>query len=186
MHKDFTIQKRIILIVLAVLVAADLGLAFYSWQLSSSPYTRQEEFDSQNMQLKVLKGDIKSAQDIKDNMPATRKDCEKFEHSLPRENIGYSAITAELDAIAKKAGLQIDTRAFKQKDIPERGLAELNIDATVTGDYGSVARFVNGLQRSQSFYVVDGLALATDMQKQAANGPIRVALHVRTYFREAA
>lgn len=187
MHKGFTIQKRAILVVVALLVAADLGLAFYSWQLASSPHTRQEEFDAQNMQLKVLRGDIKSAQDIKDNMPATRKDCEKFERELPRQSTGYSAITAELDEIAKKSGLQIDTRAFKQKEIAERGLAELTIDATVSGNYGSVARFVNGLQRSQSFYVIDGLALATDMQKQgAANGPIRVALHVRTYFREAA
>jgi hypothetical protein len=45
---------------------------------------------------------------------------------------------------------------------------------------------VNGLQRSQRFYVVDGLALATDAQSQAAAGPIRVGLHVRTYFREGA
>jgi len=33
---------------------------------------------------------------------------------------------------------------------------------------------------------VDGLALATDAQSQAATGPIRVGLHVRTYFRDAA
>jgi hypothetical protein len=30
------------------------------------------------------------------------------------------------------------------------------------------------------------LTLATDAQNQAAQGPIRVALHLRTYFRDAA
>jgi Tfp pilus assembly protein PilO len=186
MHRDFTLQKRAILIVLGLFLAADLGLAIYSWQLSSSPQTPQREFDEQTTKLGVLKGDIKSAQSIKDNMPLTRSDCEKFERSLPAASTGYSSIEAEIDEIAKKSGLRVETRAQRQKEILNRGIAEVSIDATVSGDYGSVVRFVNGLQRSQRFYVVDGLALATDAQSQAAAGPIRVGLHVRTYFREGA
>jgi Tfp pilus assembly protein PilO len=186
MHRDFTLQKRAILIVLGLLLAADLGLAIYSWRLSSSPQTPQREFDEQNTKLGVLKGDIKSAQYIKDNMPATRSDCEKFEQSLPAASTGYSSITAELDEEAKKAGLHIETLTNKQKELSNRGMVEVSFDATVNGDYGSVVRFVNGLQRSQRFYVVDGLALATEAQSQAATGTIRVGLHVRTYFRDAA
>src|SRR5580658_1698049 len=116
MHRDFTLQKRAILIVLGLLLAADLGLAIYSWRLSSSPQTPQREFDEQNTKLGVLKGDIKSAQYIKDNMPATRSDCEKFEQSLPAASTGYSSITAELDEEAKKAGLHIETLTNKQKE----------------------------------------------------------------------
>ncbi len=186
MHRDFTMQKRVILVVLGLFLAADLGLAVYSWQLASAPQTPQKEFDDENTKLMLLKGDIKSAQDIKDHMPLTRSDCEKFEQSLPPANTGYSSLTAELDEIAKKAGLQIVTLSDRQKELTTRGMAEVSIDATVSGDYGSVVRFLNGLQRSQRFYVVDGLALATDAQNQSANGPIRVGLHVRTYFRVAA
>ncbi len=39
MHRDFTLQKRAILVVLGLLLAADLGLAIYSWRLASSPQT---------------------------------------------------------------------------------------------------------------------------------------------------
>jgi Tfp pilus assembly protein PilO len=186
MHRDFTLQKRAILIVLGFLLAADLGLAIYSWRLSSSPQTPQREFDEQITKLSILKGDIKSAQLIKDNMPATRKDCEKFEQSLIAESTSSSSITAELDEIAKKAGLHIDAQTNRQKEVPNRSVIEMSIEATVSGDYGSVVRFVNGLQRSQRFYVLDGLQLATDTQSQAATGPIRVGLHIRTYFRDAA
>jgi type IV pilus assembly protein PilO len=186
MQRDFTFQRRAILVVLGLLLAADLGLAAYSWQLASSPHTPQAEFDAQSLQLKVLRGDIKSAQDIKDNMPATRKDCEKFELSLPPVSTGSSSMSDELDEIAKKSGLQIVTRAYKQKEIPNRGMVEVTIAATVSGDYGSVVRFVNGLQRSKSFYVVDGLALTSDTRNQAATGAISVGLRVRTYFRDAA
>jgi hypothetical protein len=95
---------------------------------------------------------------------------------------GYSSVSAELDAIAKKAGAQIDARDFKPKDIPNRGLREVSVDIAVNGQYTSVVRFLNGLQRSQNVYVVDGLALAGDSQ-QNANGAIRVAVHMKTYFR---
>lgn len=186
MHRDFTLQKRAILIVLGLLLAADIGLAVYSWELASSPHTPQKEFDEETLKLGVLKNDIKSAQFIKDNMPATRKDCEKFERSLPAASIGYSSIEAELDEVAKKAGLQIETHTERQKEIPNRGLTEVTIEATVSGGYGSVVRFVNGLQRSQRFYVVDGLALASDAQAQAPTGTIRVGLHLRTFLREGA
>jgi hypothetical protein len=186
MQRDFTFQKRAILAVLGLLLAADLGLAIYSWQLASSPHTPQAEFDAQSLQLKVLRGDIKSAQDIKDNMPATRKDCEKFEQSLPPESTGSSSMTAELDQIARQSGLQILNSAFKQKEIPDRGMVEVIIEATVSGDYGSIVRFVNSLQRSKSFYVVDGLALASETRNEAGTGAIRVGLHLRTYFRNAA
>jgi Tfp pilus assembly protein PilO len=185
MHRDFTLQKRAILLAVGLLVAADIGLTIYSWELSSAPHTSQREFDEQNLKLKLLRGDIKSAQAIKDKMPATRKDCEKFEHSLPAESTGSSAIISELDDIAKKSGLQIVGLTSKQKELSNRGMTEVNIDTTVNGDYGSVVRFVNGLQRSQSFYVIDALALGTDSQNQSGIGPIRVALHVRTFFRIA-
>jgi hypothetical protein len=186
MHRDFTLQKRAILIVVGLLLAADLGLAIYSWQLSTSPHTSQRVFDEQALKLGVLNNDIKSAQFIKDHMPATRKDCEKFEQSLAGESTSSSSISSELDEVAKKSGSQVVTLTFRQKEIPNRSMAEVTIDATVSGDYGSVVRFLNGLQRSERFYIVDGLALATDAQTQAATGAIRVGLHVRTYFREGA
>src|SRR5579863_9314852 len=186
MHRDFTLQKRAILVVLGLLLAADIGLAIYSWQLASAPHTPQKQFDEQAVKLGLLNNDIKSAQYIKDQMPATRLDCEKFEHSLPGASTGTSSITADLDDIAKKAGLQIVTFTGRQKEIPNRGMIEWTFDATINGNYGSIARFVNGLQRSQRFYVLDSLSLGTDTQSQAATGPIRVGVHIRTYLRESA
>ena len=185
MSRDFTMQKRAILLVVSLFVAADVGLSIYSWELSTAPHTPQREFDEQSAKLILLNRDIKLAENIRDKMPATRKDCDKFEQSLPPGSTGYSSVISEFDEIAKKSGLQIVTLASKQKELANRGMTEVNIDATVNGDYGSVVRFVNGLQRSQSFYIVDGLALGTDSQNQTGTGPIRVGLHVRTFFRVA-
>lgn len=180
--RDFTLQKRIILTVLALLVAADIALAVYSYRLASAP---QKQFDQQSVKLKVLRGDVKSAQDIKDNMPGTRSDCEKFERGLPLESVGSSTMTADLDEIARKAGLHILTLTSKQKEVSGRPITEMHIEMTVNGDYASVARFVNGIQRSEKFYIVDDLILS-EAQSKTAIGALSVALHLRTYFREAA
>ena len=186
MQRDFSVQKRVILVLLTALLAADIALGVYSWQLASAPQTPQAEFDRQTLQLKLLRGDIERAQSIRDDMPKTRKDCDTFEQALPPESAGYSLIYSDLYDLARKSGLQIVSLANKQKPLENRGLAEVSIEAIVSGEYGSVVKFVNSLQRSQKFYVLDGLALSSDAQKEKVGGPLRVALHVRTYFREAA
>jgi hypothetical protein len=49
----------------------------------------------------------------------------------------------------------------------------------VSGDYSSVVRFVNNLEHSDTFYVLDGLALAAN----GSGGQLRLNLQLRTYFR---
>ncbi len=183
MKRDVKLQKRMIIGALGLLVLADVALAAYSWQLSSAPHTPQQDLAVQNKELDLLRADTRRGEAIRQLTPAIQRDCDRFEQSLLPVGIGYSSVSAELDAIAKKAGAQIENRDFKQKEIPNRDLQEVSIDITVNGEYTSVVRFLNGLQRSQNIYAVDGLTLASESSSQAATGPIRVAVHMKTYFR---
>jgi hypothetical protein len=74
---------------------------------------------------------------------------------------------------------------FHRKELSTRGLSEVALEATISGDYRSVVRFLNGLQRSENVYTVDSLALASESQSQGVAGAIRVTLHVRAFFRAA-
>jgi hypothetical protein len=187
MKRDAKLQKRLVIGALALLVLADVGLGAYSWQLSSAPHTPRQELILQNKQLEVLRADIKRGESIRQLTPAIQRDCDRFEQSLLPVSNGYSSVSAELDTIAKKAGAQIEGRGFKQKEIPKRGVEEVNIDLILNGEYTAVVRFLNGLQRSKNLYEVDGLALASDTtQNQGANGPIKVTVHMKTYFRVTA
>jgi Tfp pilus assembly protein PilO len=185
MQRDSSIPRKIIIAGLAVLVLADVALAAYSWKLSSAPRNPQQELAMQTKQLEVLRADIKRGESIRQLTPAIQKDCDRFEQSLLPASSGYSAVSAELDSIAKKAGARIDDRGFKQKEIPNRHVQEVAIDISVVGEYTNVVKFLNGLQRSSNLYAVDGLALASDSQNQGPNGPIKVTVHMKTYFRTA-
>lgn len=185
MRRDFILQKRVVVGSLALLVLADCGLAAFSWRQASAPRTPQQELERQTLQLKLLQGDIDRAKAIQQSMPATQMDCDKFEKSLFPDATGYSAVTEELGSIASKAGLQITGVNFHRKELPTRGLSEVELEATISGDYPSVVRFLNGLQRSENVYTVDSLALASEGQAQGLASAIRVSLHVRTFFRAA-
>lgn len=184
MKRDFTSRKRALLGAVVFLILADVVLAAYSWQLASAPRTPQQQLAIEMRQHDLLKADIKRALEIRDKMPAIQKDCEQFEQSLLPAATGYSSVTSELDGIARKTGILLEDINFKQTDIANRGMKEVAIDATVNGDYKNVIQFLNGVQRSTK-YGVDSLMLATESTSQRPTGVIKVALHLKTYFRTA-
>ena len=184
MQHDFTFRRRAIIGGVVLLVLADVALAAYSWRLSSSPHTPQKQFEAQELQRKMLQGDIDRAQKIRNDMPNTRKDCDQFEKALPAASSGYSSVTSELGGIAKKTGTQIESLAFKQSAIENRGTTEVVVDASVSGDYKSIIQFLNGVQRSSNFEV-DALTLATENTNQGSSGILKVSLQIKTYFRTA-
>ena len=186
MRTDFTNRKRVILGAVIILVLADLGLAAYSWELTSTPRTPPQQFERQARQLKMLQADIDRAQKIKEDMPNIQKDCEKFEKSLLLASSGSSSLSAELGGIAKKSGVQLEDLTFKPTPIPERGMMEVAFDSTISGDYKSVIQFLNGLQRSANNYVVESLTLAPESSNQGPANVIKVGLHVKTYLRTGA
>ncbi|HET9803508.1 MAG TPA: hypothetical protein VFP96_09735, partial [Candidatus Acidoferrum sp.] len=115
------------------------------------------------------------------------KDCERFEQSLPTVDTVSSTVAGDLGDVAKKSGIQLTGVVFrdkeKEKDAGLRTISERTMDATIAGGYGGVVKFLNGLQKSPNFYVVDSLEVATE-----ANTPnvLRVVIHMRTFFRAAA
>ena len=185
MRRDFTTRRRTILACLVVLLLADLALAGYSLQLASSPQMPRE-LSARVLQLKLLQKNIEEVQKIKEAMPTTQKECEKFEQSLLPSSTGYYSLSSELGGIAKKSGVQLEALSFRPTAIPERGMTEMVIESTINGDYRSVMQFLNGLQRSANIYEVESLSLATDKSNQGPANLMKLELHLKTYFRTTA
>ncbi|HKW34711.1 MAG TPA: type 4a pilus biogenesis protein PilO [Candidatus Acidoferrum sp.] len=186
MARDFTTRKRTILGGVICLVAADLVLAGYSYQLSSQPLTTAPVFVRQEDYLKKLKASVARAEQIREDMPNTQRDCEKFERMLLPASSGYSSVSSELSEIAKKSGVNVQGVGFKTTPVPERGLTEVVMESTIEGDYKNVILFLNGLQRSANIYEVESLALAPQKDNKGPANVIKVGLHLKTYFRAGA
>jgi len=177
----FTIQKRIILTAIGVGLLLDVALAVVSWKLATARHTPSQELVKLSSDVKDLRADLDRVSRIRKDMPGVQQDCDRFERSLPAKTGGYSVLLGNLDSLAGKAGLQTEDVSFKQEDVAGRGLTEVEVTATVTGDYPSVVRLINGMQRSGDFYILDELELASGVQNSP--GAVRVKLHLRAYFR---
>jgi hypothetical protein len=58
-----------------------------------------------------------------------------------------------------------------------RGVDQITIKASVQGGYLGLIQFVNGLERSKKFYLLDDLHLDS-----SNTGEVRLNLELRTYF----
>jgi Tfp pilus assembly protein PilO len=186
MRSSFRLQKRLIAAAVGLLIAADIALAVYSWQLGSSPHSQERDLTAQTRQLKILQADVERAKGIQSRMPTIQADCDRFEHALFPASTGYSSVTSDLDEIARKAGAQMLDLSFKQAEVSDRGLTAVDVTSIISGNYASIVHFVNGLQRSRNVYILDSLSLGGDTQNFGSVSRIKVTLHLQTYFRTAA
>jgi type IV pilus assembly protein PilO len=89
----------------------------------------------------------------------------------------YSAILERLGELKAKGPVQLTRGQYTQA--PGSGdLTEIRMDAGLSGDYSAVMRFVNGLERSQTFFVIRAMNL-TGQQ----GGMVNLRLQVSTWMR---
>lgn len=184
MQRDFSRRRGFILGVLGVLLVADLALAAYSWSAAETVTSPRLLLERENRQYVLLKADVDRARAMRKAMPSVQLECDQFERALPLEAAGYSAIMSEVGNLARKSGVRLDSVNFRERNLSNRPLTEVQMESAVSGKYSSVMRFVNDLQRSSGLYILDELTLASQNQPGAA-GQVRVSLHLRTYFRTA-
>jgi hypothetical protein len=184
--KDINLQRKLIIGALAVLLLADLAFAYFNSRLSAAREIPAEQMlASQGRQVALMRADIQKATMIRKGVPAVTHEFDQFESSLPPSTKGYSAITQEIGDIAKDTRVAIEGTRFREKELAGRNLSEIDFESTISGDYPGIVRFLNRLQRSKNAYIVDSLQLDSTTGAQTANGPLKVGLHLRTYFRKA-
>jgi Tfp pilus assembly protein PilO len=184
MDRSFSFRRQTILVGLGLLLVADLGLAFYSWQASTALRTPMAQLNADSRKLGILAGDIERAETIRHNLPATVADCDRFDAMLLPASTGDSTVIAELDDLAGRSGLQKQNLTFRHKEVLGRGLTQVDVDTTVSGSYANIVKFMNNLQRSKNNYIVESLSLQQEGQTNATG--LRIGLHMKTYYRAAA
>jgi len=82
---NFHLKKRIILVLLGVLLAADAALAYFNLKMNTARETPQQVLGGRTRQLKVLKADVERAAAIQKNIPEVLKKFDAFEATCPIE-----------------------------------------------------------------------------------------------------
>jgi hypothetical protein len=190
MTTPWRILKKWIIGALIVLLVADIGLLYLSWQNTrEGEQSMRAERDRLKLLAGQLKGDVDRGERIRNSMSGVIKEYDSFYHTDFESTVdGYSKIEADLGGLASKAGVKSSGVVFEQKEVKGRGVQQIGITDTVEGDYPSILKFINGLEQSKYFYLLSDLKLdsATTTSGGGAIAPgsiIRLHLDLRTYFR---
>jgi Tfp pilus assembly protein PilO len=184
MDRALTVKRRTILTGLVILLAGDVALAAYSWNMANSMRRPLLQLQADERKLKLLQIDVENADRIRHDLPTTIADCDRFEAALLPANTGNSAITAELDDLSRKAGLQIQSLLFRHKELAVRNLTQVDLEISVNGSYASIVKFMNSLQRSKNSYAVDAVTLQAGGTQNSPN-ELHIGLHMKTFLRTA-
>jgi Tfp pilus assembly protein PilO len=179
MKPDILHRNNVIRWVLAVILLADVVLIGVRWRINSSTQVQPGDLNRLGMLEKQYRADNTRLERFRTELPADEKEWDQFftTHFHPA-GAGYSAISEDLGDLSRSAGLRSDTISFHQHTPDARGLVEVDINTAVEGDYDSLVQFLNKLEHSENFYVLDSMALAS-----SSLGKLRLNVQLRTYFR---
>ncbi len=105
-----------------------------------------------------------------------------YEVRLATENLALTRIIAEVKDLSRRAGLvpaQID---YQRETFEEEDLLRRSIEFPVRGDYAALRRLVNFLELSDSFLVLESVALREESDEVAT---LDIALQIATLFSTA-
>jgi Tfp pilus assembly protein PilO len=179
MKAEILHRNNVIRGVLAVVLLADAVLIGVLWKLNNAPHVQPGDLNRLVMLEKQYRADNARLERFKSELPADEKQWDEFfTKNFNPAGAGYSAISEDLGALSRSAGLRSDTISFHQHAPDARGLMQVDISTAVEGDYDSLVQFLDKLEHSNNFYVLDSLALAS-----SSAGKLRLNVQLRTYFR---
>jgi Tfp pilus assembly protein PilO len=172
-------RKIAIRAVVALVLLLDAALIAVNYRLTASPEATSDQVRLLRRRRDLMAADIRRAADIRKSLPSVESDSNTFyEKDLRAKSAEYSSLASDLGALAHESGLQITSSRYREKSIEKRGVEEVSISVTMTGAYPSLVSFINSLERSGNFYLLDSLSLDS-----SSEGSLRLNLELRTYFR---
>lgn len=161
-----------LLLLLNLFLAVRLFLAWSTLRTAGDDQLQQQQIAYRSLQLEMspLKG-------LPQKVDVSRSEAEKFYDA--RFPSAYSTISATIYDLATKDSVRVANLAYTP--VPAiKGLAEVRIDASLSGEYAPLMHLINGLERSKNFFLISGLTL-TGQQ----GGLVNLRLRLITYLHAA-
>ncbi len=173
--------QRIVLMGLFLLILAEMPIYFFfirpemevDEKASARLETIQQEIARQERAVKTL-GNFESRLNL------SRHNFQDFsqKHLFPRDRIG-SELLRDLEKASLEAGLLRNRVAYRFEGKPVFGLQRVDFSVPVEGSYGSIRRFLNILESSPHFILIDSISLESD--REGTSGGIRMDLNLSTF-----
>jgi Tfp pilus assembly protein PilO len=182
--------RRTIKLALAALTIFDLLFYLFAiGPLGETDRERRLQADHLRRQVRERSAQVEKLSALVKKVAAARLEGDRLlgAITMPRQT-AFSTIVSELDADGRQAGVTLRDRAFNSEPIEgSETLSMLTVTQNLEGSYENLLRFLNLLDRSSRFLIIENLGAAPQQTgpKEAA-GPLAVTLKLDAFIREGA
>jgi Tfp pilus assembly protein PilO len=141
--------------------------------LVGSPAARQQDLNQLRAQLTAKNRQVEPLRGLDKKIPLATQQIDQFYRDRFVEH--DSDVAEAINNLAKETNCKIQSEKFKWGDPETVGLRRVEIETSIQGDYQPLAKFLNGLERSKVFFIINSIALAQQ------NGPIQLQMKLETY-----
>ena len=183
---DLRQTRKKIKTALVVMVAVDvLALVVYFSPLVGSAESRRTQVNQLQAELSIKKKQVEPLLNLDTKiLKADGQIANFYKQRFPAQD---SQIASELGKLASANGVTIQAAKYKVNDkddkkevIPEQ-LQSISLEAELSGNYVSLAKFINSLERDNMFFIIESVTLGGEQQ-----GPVKLAVRVETYLKAGA
>ena len=173
-------RRRRLQAALVILLVLDAVVIFFPFRSpSQSAAARQEELASLEARHHALQTEVEQLRNLRGKVLSATENEQQFtqDNFLPRGSAA-SQMTQNLNDLAAQNRVRPSDISFQfnQSD-NQLGWVYVEASLSVQGDYSSLVRFINQLERSQLFWILKGLDVS------GGNSPgLRLNLTVATYL----
>jgi type IV pilus assembly protein PilO len=162
-------------VVISILVAGLVFRLIYVWTFNDASAT--QTLEGKQAQLEALKQDTLPLRGLDTRVAATRDRIGTFYAN--RIPASYSLVATRIAELEQRSGAHLSRVSYSQGP-PGSELTEISMDASISGEYPQMMRFVNGLERDQVFFIIKAMQLNGQQGGQA-----NLRLRVSTWLRAA-
>ena len=162
-----------LLLILNLVLGVRLFLAWNTLRSANVDQLQQQQAAYRGLQL-----EMSPLHDLPQKVDLSRTQADTF--YAARFPAAYSTISANINDLAAKSSVRVSNLTY----IPTpaiAGLAQVRLDASLSGEYSALMHFINGMERSKTFFLISGLTL-TGQQ----GGLVNLRLRLITYMHYSA
>lgn len=173
-----TRHKLKIAIIVMLSVDAVAAVLFFSPLVGSSA-SRRQELQRLTLEQRQKTREVEPLRGLDKKVALAKSEIDQFyrERIPARESV----ISDEMGKLATENGVKLGQVKYETKDQESVGLTPVLMEANCQGDYLHVVRFVNALERSKTFFLVNTVVLG-----DAQGGTVKLQMKVESYLRNGA
>jgi hypothetical protein len=167
LHLGGTLLLLALNIYLVVQIAIAIGIAHAS---------NSDAMVEQKIKLGAATVAVQPLRGLDGKLAQAKSDAAGFEKS--RLAAEQSAVLSELGDLAHKSGVKISRVQYSPVPTVQANLTEEGMDASLTGDYPLLVKFINSLERDKNFFVINSVTLSGQ-----SGGVVTLKIRFTTWLR---